>query len=78
MNQIAAALENYWHLRAQGMTPRAAQAHVRFRFGVEVDLMATAESYAAAEEIVQAVSTDFGTDFANTIKGTSTGPAYGR
>jgi hypothetical protein len=77
MNQIALALEHYWHLRAQGVRPVRAQAHVRQRFGIEVALNEAEDSSDACEEVVQAVSTDFGTEFCKTIWGTSTGPRYG-
>lgn len=77
MNQIALALEHYWHLRAQDVPPDKAYAHVERRFGVQVPAAMMERDSQAAVEVVQAVSTDFGTEFANTVWGSSTGPAYG-
>lgn len=72
MNQIATALEHYWHLRGQGVAPDKAYAHVERRFGVQVP---AAMLEATADAVVEvAVSADFGTEFTNTIWGTSTGP----
>lgn len=37
MTQIHAALSHYWHLRDQGLDPERAVAHVKQRFGVDLD-----------------------------------------
>jgi hypothetical protein len=74
MYQTSLALEHYWHLRAQGVVPRTAAQHVRQRFGVDIPITETENAADDAVVVTNASSTDFGTEFANTIWGTSTGP----
>lgn len=74
MNQIASALSHYWQLRAQGVLPDAARAHVRQRFGVELgDLPSPEES----GDVVGPVAPAEGTYDWRTIYGSSTGPRDG-
>ena len=76
MDQNAAALAHYYHLRSQDVSPSDARAHVRQRFGIEIN------GVPAAEEVTQPLPErepmEFGGDFCETIRGTSTGPQYGR
>lgn len=73
MNQIAAALEYYWHLRTQDVGAVAASQHTEQRFGVRIPPSEAERVTNECEEIEQ----EFGTDFCKTVFGSSTGPVYG-
>lgn len=72
----ARALEHYYHLRAQDVTPDDARAHVRQRFGVAIvgDLPSPDE---AVTPVTPESPSEFGSEFTRTIWGTSTGPVDG-
>lgn len=76
MDQNAAALAHYYHLRAQDVSPDDARAHVLQRFGVRINGVPAASE--VTEKVPPRETMEFGGDFCKTIWGTSTGPQYGR